>query len=259
MAEQLAKTFFVVVIFISTFGILLGFTPTEFLTESYDGEYYIQSYPSDTWVGREIGSWDETFLGVDNATIRFDKLALLNISNIIDDDIEISVHWGYTLDDNPLIFYHRYPIVKIFGMGLLWDSDVLYDHQSKEFLMTQTLVESYLDAGTFEPQVSRFEMDCEHFSYYVSVAYNSTKFDSLTEAYAGTVTYDPELWIFIGMGFESEWASLPTWMMIAQLLTFQAPNVHPIINGLIAIPLWIAVLYLAYHLLLRMFPFFGGA
>ena len=258
MAEPLAKTFFVVLIFISTFGILLSITPTEFLAPDYDTGFYIQAYPQDSWVGREVGSWDETFLGVSNNTLRQDKHAYLNISDIIEDDIQIIARWEWGLGDKDILFQHHYAIVRILGIGVLWDSDTMKDHLTGEIKISQTLVESYLKQGTYEPQVSRFEMSCDHFSYYVSIAYNSTKFDSLTDAYAGSGGYDPELWIFIGMGYESEWASLPTWMIIAQLLTFQAPDVHPIINGLIAIPLWIAVIYLVYNLLLRMFPFVAG-
>lgn len=248
-----------VVLFISTFGILLGATPTEFLAPDYSSDFYIQDYPETTWVGREIGSWDETFLGVSNNTLRQDKNAYLNVSDIIDDDVQIIFRWEWGLGDKAFLVQHHYAIVRILGIGILWDSDTIRDHLTGEMVITQTLVESYLDEGTYEPQVSRFEMSCDHFSYYVSIAYNSTTFDSLTDAYAGTGGFDPELWVFVGMGFESEWASLPTWMIIAQLLTFQAPDIHPVINGLIAIPLWIAVIYIAYHLLLRMIPFLGGA
>jgi len=258
MAEQLSKTFFVLITFISTFGILLSFTPTEFLAPYYDADFYIQRYPDDTWVGREINAWDETFLGVDNDTLRHDKIAWLNISNILEDDIELHVVWFDDFEDTEDWIYirHNYPIITIFGLPVIWDSDYLYNLDG-DTTFSQSWVSANIEEGTFDPEVSRFELTCDHFNYYFSVTYNETKFDSLWDAYLGTGGYDPELYVFVGMGFESEWASLPTWLIIAQLLTFQAPNVHPVINGLIAIPLWIAIVYLAYHLVLRMIPFVG--
>jgi hypothetical protein len=259
MAEQLSKTFFVLIIFISTFGILLSVTPNEFLASPYEGDYIVQPYPENTWVGREISAWDETFIATSNTSIEINDYAYMNLSGIIEDDIRLNVLWTEDVDwDDPLYYYHRYPIVTIFGVNILWGSDRVHDVILGGWIYRKPIILDYRVEDAVNPEVARFEAYCDHYTYYMSVSYNSTKFSSLSQAWDGTVTYDPELYLFVGMGFESEWASLPTWMIIAKLLTFQAPDIHPMINGLIAIPLWIAVLYLAYHLLLRMLPFVGG-
>lgn len=85
-------------------------------------------------------------------------------------------------------------------------------------------------------------------------AFNETLYSSPTEAWNH---YD--FHVYVGMGFDQISTGYNAWDLIAMLLFFQLPNVHWIINALLAIPLWIAVAYLTYILILRAIgAIFGG-
>ena len=62
----------------------------------------------------------------------------------------------------------------------------------------------------------------------------------------------------MGMGYSQNPSTVSAWNILAQLLFFQMPDVHPAVNALIAIPLWAAIGILVYRLVLMAIPFLGG-
>jgi hypothetical protein len=48
------------------------------------------------------------------------------------------------------------------------------------------------------------------------------------------------------------------WTVLGQMLTAQIPDVHPIINILIAVPFWAAIGFMAIMIVSRFIPLIGG-
>ncbi len=64
--------------------------------------------------------------------------------------------------------------------------------------------------------------------------------------------------LLLAVSFDKVNTSINAWNLIGMLLFFQMPNIHPVINAIIAIPLWVAIAYLIYILILKVIPFVGG-
>ncbi|MEM3629099.1 MAG: hypothetical protein QXE06_06985 [Candidatus Bathyarchaeia archaeon] len=84
-------------------------------------------------------------------------------------------------------------------------------------------------------------------------AFNTTKYASPKEAWENN-----ELYCLIGMTFDKQNTTLSAWNLVGALLFFKMPDVHPVLNAIIAIPIWIAIAYLIYILILKAIPFVGG-
>jgi len=112
--------------------------------------------------------------------------------------------------------------------------------------------------------ITSFVMKDEKYTYHVSLGYDPAKFDDFREAWQGTGTDTAELRIFIGMTLadsEKMWTeSTNAWNLINQILFFQSPLIHPILNVFIAIPLWISIIYVVVRIFLWIIsaPLGGG-
>jgi hypothetical protein len=52
--------------------------------------------------------------------------------------------------------------------------------------------------------------------------------------------------------------SVSMWNLIGQMLTAQLPSVHPMLQYLIAVPMWVGIGFIIFTLVSRMIPFIGG-
>ena len=90
--------------------------------------------------------------------------------------------------------------------------------------------------------------------FYVFFAFNETTYATPQDAWEQS-----ELHEFWGMNFDQAKTGYAAWDLIAMLLFFNLPTVHFLINALLAVPLWIAIAYLSYILILRAIgAVFGG-
>jgi len=83
--------------------------------------------------------------------------------------------------------------------------------------------------------------------------FNETTYDSPSEA-----LFNDDLHVLICVNFDKVNTSFNAWNLIGAILFFQMPDVHPVINMLIAIPIWTLIAYLVYVLILKAIPFVGG-
>jgi len=102
-------------------------------------------------------------------------------------------------------------------------------------------------------KVAEFIARCDHTTLNVFFAYNTTKYSNIMEAWE-----NEDLGVLFGINFDKVNTSVSAWDLISRLLFFQAPEVHPAINALIAIPIWAAVSILIFILILKVIPFVGG-
>jgi hypothetical protein len=87
----------------------------------------------------------------------------------------------------------------------------------------------------------------------VYFAFNTTKYNTPYDALVGG-----ELHVLFCVSMDKVNTSINAWNLIGSILFFQMPNVHPLINAIIAIPVWIAIAWLIYILILKAIPFVGG-
>lgn len=90
--------------------------------------------------------------------------------------------------------------------------------------------------------------------FFVFFAFNETTYSTPQDAWEQS-----ELYEFWGMNFDQANTGYSAWDLIAMLLFFNLPTVHVFLNALLAVPLWIAIVYLSYILILRAIgAVFGG-
>ncbi|MEM5867568.1 MAG: hypothetical protein QXG39_06580 [Candidatus Aenigmatarchaeota archaeon] len=86
----------------------------------------------------------------------------------------------------------------------------------------------------------------------VYVGFNTTKYSKPSDAIKNN-----EAKFLFCINFDKMNTSFNAWNLIGSILFFQMPEVHPVLNAIIAIPIWIAIAYLIYILILKAIPFVG--
>lgn len=110
-----------------------------------------------------------------------------------------------------------------------------------------------LDADYSEETIDYTSL-CSHFQVKVFFGFNETTYSSPTEAWN-----HHGLSILIGINFDQVSTGSDAWGIISMLLFFQMPEISVFLNAIIAIPLWIGILYITYILILRAIgAVFGG-
>lgn len=111
----------------------------------------------------------------------------------------------------------------------------------RETTITIDELETDMDNGQAE-----YRCECDHTRVTVILAYNDTVYSSAEEAWdMGGLS------AFFGMQFDDENTGYNALNLIASILFFDMPQVHWSINMILATPLWIAIGYITYILVLR--------
>jgi len=106
----------------------------------------------------------------------------------------------------------------------------------------------------FANERATYKVECNHLFIRVYFGYNETLYSSPEEAW----NYGA-LNMLVGINFDQTSTGYNAWSLIAMLLFFQMPDVHWIINAIISVPIWIAVAYISFILILRAIgAIFGG-
>lgn len=100
--------------------------------------------------------------------------------------------------------------------------------------LTDTEFES---VDTWDPDTfissAKFKLTCEDLYMYATVAYNGTAYANATTAFANDA-----LSIVYAINWDELGTGINAYNLIAQIMTFDRPEIHPALNSLIAIPLW---------------------
>jgi hypothetical protein len=234
------KPLIVVVSFLALFAVLAGTIPGEFYAASYEGrhldvpEYFdvldIYSF-ADVWNGTfSHGAAYEIEIGGHN----------LEIAGYNDAE-EICV-WRYATF---WIFKYSFQPMEWRTLKIkISNRTETYGFSAEYLKITQLDKYGY---GTI------YKLKCKDLELYASFGYNQTEYDTHLEAF-----HNEALHLFFGIHFDQVSTSFSAWDLIGMILFFQMPDVHPIINIIIAIPLWISIAYLTFALILKVIPFVSG-
>jgi hypothetical protein len=99
----------------------------------------------------------------------------------------------------------------------------------------------------------RWTIKNDYTQMVVYLGWNFTKYATPTDALLAG-----EFSMLLCINFDKVNTSFNAWNLIGSILFFQMPNVHPLLNAIIAIPVWIAIAWLIYILIVKIIPFVGG-
>jgi len=117
----------------------------------------------------------------------------------------------------------------------------------------EELTPSELDADYVEGNI-RYIVKCDHFQAIGFFGFNETAYSKPSEAWENN-----DLHIMFAIEFDQATTGFNAWSLISGILFFQLPDVHPIINATIAVPIWIAIVYISVILIYRSIgAIFGG-
>jgi hypothetical protein len=125
-----------------------------------------------------------------------------------------------------------------------------YAQQINWFMSYQVLDDAY---ASFGKDGLKWNLKNDHAEMTVYVGWNQTKYAKPSDALNGG-----ELSLLLCMNFDQINTTFNAWNIIGSILFFQMPNVHPALNALIAIPIWVMIAWLIYILILKAIPFVGG-
>lgn len=233
--RSLITTFVTLITILSIFSILVNFMPNEFV---YTGKEYAEIGYAETW--SPSGLWYGNITSSDNGTIHRTDYAI-NL-HLTDYDIDLKVIW-YAVPDILSIQRYWYTFY-----GLVYNYDWLRLEDDSIYITKEYALENLYEGNE---NVSMFTMhDSVYSAYYVQITFNTTKHESFDDAWDSG-----ELEIWIGVGYEDVIAYHSTWALVTQILLFQAPEIHPVINAIIAVPIWACVAIMVFLLLRRALPF----
>lgn len=231
--------------FIGMIVLLISLSPTEFYIDIGDSKSVdVPSY----WEVMDIQNFANTWTSnIDNGTILY-GLYYQNLDDGSGDfggwDVSLFSFYNSTIT---LAHWSKWWVIKV-GFHKLDIENIIGESQG-DVLSGEEINAEYDNYGVLE-----YTAHCEHLEMSVFFDFNETLYGSPVEAWDSD-----ELYILCGIHYDQTQTAYNVWEIIGLLLFFGLPNVHPVINAVISIPIWICIAYVTYILVLRTIgAVFGG-
>lgn len=114
-------------------------------------------------------------------------------------------------------------------------------------LTISELMEDYNENATL-----KYTVKCSHFKMFAYIGFNTTLYSNPQEALE-----NDNLTVILAISIDEVSTKVNAFELIASLLSFRMPEVHPFINAIIAIPIWIAIIWLVITIITKFIPFTG--
>ena len=230
------RTFLFLVTFLAVFGILVGTMPSGFVEAS--DEYREQEIPTEEFRVKDLEAYAETLMITMNETGGYDVGGLWYYF-----DVDIGGHDCYlrykcaNKSNLEVMFWHRYTVWWFVPTAhqLTWvnKAGITRNNGAYGGLSVEELESDY-------PEYLPYGLSCSHFSLDASFNYNASEYSSVEDAWN-----HHGLTFFIGIEFDQMATGLNAWDLISMVLFFKMPNVHPILNYIISVPIWVSIIWLA--------------
>lgn len=235
MSASEHSTLIMVVVFLAVFVLLVASIPAAiFINQvSYTPTTYVEvTPPSPFWDPAEIGKGNVKSQDYKYITFGTGKYWALTYASL--NDTLIYVGWDVSPDDLIVKHVHAW-----------WDyRNMLPYPLEKDYVLARE-----------ENDISAFYMRCitgDIPEVYVQISYDNISYSSLLEAWNYGEIY---VWMGLLENATRQEASYDVWTLLGQLMSFQAPNIHPLLNALIAIPLWICIIVSIVYVFDKILPF----
>jgi len=224
------KPFLFIITFLGVFGLLVGTIPAGFLVETPE---YREQQVSEYFEAIDVQYFAETWEHTLNATGGTDAGAGWYFIDIDIGNRDFDM-W-YKKANNPplkLYFVHRYTWL-IFPVS----------HKMRWLNYQGITRGTELEATELDSDVSdpTYTVECSHFYVKTFFAYNDTLYSNPTEAWNAS-----ELNMLVAIDFDQQQTGMNAWNLIGMILFFQMPDVHPLLNAFIAIPMWVCIAWLTF-------------
>jgi len=226
------RTFLFLITFLAVFGLLIATIPSGFLVVT--DEYEAHDIPEDFRV-KDLESYASTLIITMNETGGKEIMGYYYRMTF-----EIGGHkcfFDYTMANKSnlqVVFIHRFTgwFWIETGHNMNWKNRAGLERGN--VLTVEELESDYAD---YLP----YDVICSHFYLDGSFNYDEENYTSVEDAWN-----HHGLSFFIGIEFDQLKTGLNAWDLIGMILFFELPNVHPVLNYIIKIPIWVAITWLAF-------------
>lgn len=246
------RGFIVAITFLGFFATLLAFAPADLLASDEADTSYRNINVPEYLDAPEVVYFAETVtyqLNDSLGDLFYDHRAYLFTLGRWDFDLI----WQYPSDDSDgfVRFEHA---ERLWGFGPITSSHPM-TFCSSSGVDYGTSVDAYdlMDNYNEERKYAKFTVSCEHTQMTVFFSYNTTEYSSIRSAFENKALY-----VTCGMELDDTNTGFNAWDLLSMILFFQLPNVHPLINFIIAIPLYACIAYLIFIFVTKVIPLIGG-
>ncbi len=226
------------VAFLGLFGILVGSMPSGFYEGSTPQSFRPYNYP-EYFEGIEVAEFATTFL--------------MNISSGTYTN-QWGVEEGYGHDFyffGSSIYYHMYNYHTFPFWIFYLNNEHKMDWLNGTGYSRGDILNSAEIASDFVNETSEYTVQCKDLHMKAWVGWNTTEYGQ-DEAGLKDAWDDGELKILwaIDMDQLGSTTGMTAWNIVSMLLLFQLPNVHPVINIIIATPIWALIAVLVFQFII---------
>lgn len=232
--------------FLAILVLLISWVPSAFLIPNYEGRtIQAPDYFEAIELEKYAITWNYTLDGTD--AVLFDEWYRYRKDDIGGQDIAIFYVQANSSDTDMFQIYHiEYWWIFETGKHLM---EIWNDDKSRGDMLSKAEINQ-----DYANDDLSYTFSCEHFQFDLFFGFDVDTYSDPVDALDHN-----DLRIMIGVEWDQVSTSLSAWDIIGMLLFFQLPNVHWMVNALIAIPIWLAVAYLSFILILRAIgAIFGG-
>lgn len=230
-----------VVTFLGVFIFLSGFIPSPFFFFlTYDQTQYKPLVVPDKWDTSAIG--EGTVLDQDMANITYPSATSLSL-----EDEEIILFWADYYPYNPDLPSSKDEMwlahIHTWWIFVFWEPTD-----------ANPFTKAYLNSIQDENNVSSVTVRClkGDLQFLFQITFDNNMYSSFIDAWDNNHL---EVYVAIRQADTQTQAHYDAWTLIGQLLTFQAPFIHPLFNFIIAVPIWISIALAIIYVLDKILPF----
>lgn len=237
--EMLDSRFVMILTFLGTFVMLVGFMPQAFLTAGED--YVSATYPEGVFRGEDI-----------EGIAYFRNVTLTGVNPIADfnPNVNVKIRFFWEALESSWHLQHL-----TWEWWIFYNTDSMSPEGQDAFFSKQDLIDSWdaeINASYYYP------VRCNHLTIRLSFTDSNITRNNIGDAWD-----DSEVVANIGFGIDDYETAVNAWDLVGRLLTFQP--IDPQISGqagfmmgfLFSFPLWCAIAFLIARLILLALPFVG--
>lgn len=245
------RQFLFVVVFMGTFALIISQMPIQLA----DPLTKRQVRPTEDWLVADLVNYYEIWGENLNTSVYkyHDTLSHTYTRDIDIGEHDIDIVWSEPNYTNPIGIDHEIRLIHWYAIFFLFPAT----HHKMEFnnvdgtprgvFLEMTEVDQDFDSDI---NASRYSVECNHFSIEVYVGYNLTLYSDATDAF----DHDG-INVFSGIGFEDVGTSFNAWSLLNPILFFQTPSTFNVMNAVVAIPIWLSIIYISITVILWFIPF----
>jgi len=251
------KPLVVIITFLAVFGLITTTLPIELTVTPTSAHYTGPNYPEGTFDASNFLSYGHTSDAITmTGTVQTEPSGFsfpFNVLGSRDYDLigvrrKDSYVWGLFViprDFGKWYNINNTLVSEVRSLPIMWGTYWM-GINAKGYCISKAILDSAYQNGS-TPIKFHVVFETQQ-SIDMLFSFNVTKYETPSLAWE-----QDELYVIVAAGLGGS-AGGDIFTLIGQLLFFQAPNMHPLINAFIAIPIWSGIAYLIYVLLIKLKP-----